>query len=130
LGMGNALPIRNHAKSPETGFESSKGTSGESEVSLQRTNLIVSECAVIRGVPDIPSWVAPPPDRAKLTRSYSCNTFQIRRVNPMECLRVATALFLFTIPLSASAQAPQPIPIETAQTYFSEAQSLCQADHG
>jgi hypothetical protein len=48
----------------------------------------------------------------------------------MECLRVATALFLFTIPLSASAQAPQPIPIETAQTYFSEAQSLCQADHG
>jgi len=48
----------------------------------------------------------------------------------MECLRVATALLLSTIPLTASAQTPQPIPIETAQTYFSEAQSLCQADHG
>lgn len=48
----------------------------------------------------------------------------------MECLRVATALLLSTIPTTASAQTPQPIPIETAQTYFSEAQSLCQADHG
>lgn len=45
----------------------------------------------------------------------------------MECLRLATLLFLSTIPLAASAP---PIPIETAQTYFSEAQSLCQADHG
>jgi hypothetical protein len=48
----------------------------------------------------------------------------------MECVRVARALLLSTIPLAASAQTPQPIPIETAQTYFSEAQSLCQADHG
>jgi hypothetical protein len=48
----------------------------------------------------------------------------------MECLRVATALLLSIIPRTASAQTPQPIPIETAQTYFSEAQSLCQADHG
>lgn len=48
----------------------------------------------------------------------------------MECLRIATALFLSTIPLAASAQTPQPIPIETAQTYFSEAQLLCQVDHG
>ena len=52
------------------------------------------------------------------------------RLNPMECLRVARALLLSTMPLAASAQTPQPIPIETAQTYFSEAQSLCQADHG
>ena len=48
----------------------------------------------------------------------------------MERLRVVTALLLSTIPLAASAQAPRPIPIETAQTYFSEAQSLCQTDHG
>jgi hypothetical protein len=48
----------------------------------------------------------------------------------MECLRVAAALLLSTIPTTASAQTPQPIPIEMAQTYFSEAQSLCQADHG
>jgi hypothetical protein len=48
----------------------------------------------------------------------------------MECLRLAKALFLSTIPLVASAQSNQPIPIETAQAYFSEAQSLCQADHG
>jgi hypothetical protein len=34
------------------------------------------------------------------------------------------------IPSIASTQAPQPIPIETAQTYFAEAQVLCQADHG
>jgi hypothetical protein len=45
-------------------------------------------------------------------------------------LRVARALLLSTLPLAASAQTPQPIPIETAQAYFSEAQSLCQADHG
>jgi hypothetical protein len=48
----------------------------------------------------------------------------------MECLRLAKALFLSTILLVASAQSTQPIPIETAQAYFSEAQSLCQADHG
>jgi hypothetical protein len=47
----------------------------------------------------------------------------------MRCLHVATAL-LSTIPLATSAQNHQPIPIETARTYFSEAQSLCQADHG
>jgi hypothetical protein len=52
------------------------------------------------------------------------------RLNPLECVRVATALLLSTIPLAASAQTPQPIPIETARTYFLEAQSLCQADHG
>ncbi|HEY6369322.1 MAG TPA: hypothetical protein VIX37_01975 [Candidatus Sulfotelmatobacter sp.] len=28
------------------------------------------------------------------------------------------------------AETPEPIPVETAQTYFSEAHSLCQADHG
>jgi hypothetical protein len=44
-------------------------------------------------------------------------------------LRVAGAL-LCTIPLADSSQTRQPIPIETAQTYFSEARSLCQADHG
>jgi hypothetical protein len=48
----------------------------------------------------------------------------------MECLRVVTALLFSTIPLAALAQTPKPIPVETAQTYFSEAQSLCQADHG
>ena len=36
----------------------------------------------------------------------------------MECLRVARALLLFTIPLTASAQTPQPIPIETALPPF------------
>jgi hypothetical protein len=53
-----------------------------------------------------------------------------RETDPVECLRVATALLLSTIPLAASAQTPGTIPIETAQTYFFEAQSLCQADHG
>jgi hypothetical protein len=53
-----------------------------------------------------------------------------RETDPVECLRVATALLLSTIPLAASAQTPGTIPIETAQTYFLEAQSLCQADHG
>jgi hypothetical protein len=48
----------------------------------------------------------------------------------MECLRVARALLFSTIPLAALAQTPEPIPVETAQTYFSEAHSLCQADHG
>jgi hypothetical protein len=48
----------------------------------------------------------------------------------MECLRASMALLLSIIPLTASAQTPQPIPHETAQTYFSEAQSICQADHG
>lgn len=48
----------------------------------------------------------------------------------MECLHASMALLLSIIPLTASAQTPQPIPLETAQTYFSEAQSLCQADHG
>jgi hypothetical protein len=45
-------------------------------------------------------------------------------------LRFAAASSLFMIPSIASTQAPQPIPIETAQTYFAEAQVLCQADHG
>jgi hypothetical protein len=48
----------------------------------------------------------------------------------MECLRASMALLLSINRLTASAQTPQPIPLETAQTYFSEAQSLCQADHG
>ena len=52
------------------------------------------------------------------------------RILPMECLRVATVLLLSTIPFVALAQSPQQIPIETAQSYFAEAQSLCQADHG
>src|SRR5260370_25799005 len=52
------------------------------------------------------------------------------RLNGMECFRVATGLLLSTIPISAWAQTSQPIPVEAAQTYFSEAQSLCQADHG
>jgi hypothetical protein len=47
----------------------------------------------------------------------------------MERLGIVTAL-LSIIPLAASAQAPQPIPIETARAYFSEAQALCQTDHG
>jgi len=48
----------------------------------------------------------------------------------MECLGVATGLLLSTIAIIASVQTSQPIPVEAAQTYFSEAQSLCQADHG
>ena len=36
----------------------------------------------------------------------------------MECLRVARALLLSTIPLTAPAQTPQPIPIETALPPF------------
>jgi len=40
------------------------------------------------------------------------------RWNPMECLRVARALLLSTIPLTALAQTPQPIPIETALAPF------------
>lgn len=36
----------------------------------------------------------------------------------MECLRVARALLLSTIPLAAAAQAPPPIPIETARPPF------------
>jgi hypothetical protein len=64
------------------------------------------------------------------SRWYPCNTLQIGRLKRMECLRVATALLFSTIPLAALAQTPEPIPVETAQTYFSEAHSLCQADHG
>lgn len=48
----------------------------------------------------------------------------------MGCLRLAFVSLLSTIPLIASTQTSEPIPIETAQTYFAEAQSLCQADHG
>jgi hypothetical protein len=48
----------------------------------------------------------------------------------MRYLRFTAASLLSTIPLIASTQTPQPIPIETAQSYFAEAQSLCQADHG
>ena len=51
----------------------------------------------------------------------------------MECPCVARALLLSTILLAASAasaQTPPRIPIETAKMYFSEAQLLCQADHG
>ena len=48
----------------------------------------------------------------------------------MRCLRLAIVSLLSTIPLIASTQTSEPIPIETAQTYFAEAQSLCQADHG
>ena len=43
-------------------------------------------------------------------------------------LLVAVALLCTILP--AASQSPQPIPIETAQTYFSEARSLCQADRG
>ena len=64
------------------------------------------------------------------SRWYPCNTLQIGRLKRMECLRVARALLFSTIPLAALAQTPEPIPVETAQTYFSEAHSLCQADHG
>jgi len=42
----------------------------------------------------------------------------IQRWNPMECLRVARALLLSTIPLTASAQTPPPIPIETTLPPF------------
>jgi hypothetical protein len=38
-------------------------------------------------------------------------------------------LFL-VLPLASSAQLPQAVSTETARTYFAEAQSLCQADHG
>ncbi|MHB1935620.1 MAG: hypothetical protein ACYCOR_03455 [Acidobacteriaceae bacterium] len=48
----------------------------------------------------------------------------------MGCLRLAFVSLLSTIPLIASTQTSEPIPIETAQTYFAEAQLLCQADHG
>lgn len=48
----------------------------------------------------------------------------------MGCLRLAFVSLLSTIPLIASTQTSEPTPIETAQTYFAEAQSLCQADHG
>jgi hypothetical protein len=42
----------------------------------------------------------------------------------------ATVSLLSVISVLASAQEPPSIPIETAQTYFAEARSLCQADHG
>ncbi len=48
----------------------------------------------------------------------------------MDCRRLAAVPLLSTIFLIASAQIPEPIPIETAKTYFAEAQTLCQADHG
>jgi hypothetical protein len=48
----------------------------------------------------------------------------------MGCLCLATVPLLFAISVVTSAQAPRPISIETAQTYFAEARSLCQADHG
>jgi hypothetical protein len=54
----------------------------------------------------------------------------IQRLNPMGMSHIAALTFLAMISLAASGQTSQPIPIETAQTYFSEAQSLCQADHG
>jgi hypothetical protein len=48
----------------------------------------------------------------------------------MVCVRVVRTLLLSTIAFAASAQTSQPIPVGTAQAYFSEARSLCQADHG
>lgn len=48
----------------------------------------------------------------------------------MGYLRLATVRLLLASSVIASAQTPQPIPIEKAQTYFAEARSLCQADHG
>ena len=48
----------------------------------------------------------------------------------MGYMRLAAIPLLFAISFVASAQTPPPIPIETAQTYFAEARSLCQADHG
>jgi hypothetical protein len=50
-------------------------------------------------------------------------------MSPMLC-QIAALSFLATISPLATAQTPQAISIETAQRYFAEAQSLCQADHG
>jgi hypothetical protein len=44
----------------------------------------------------------------------------------MNCARLPAIFFIF----AAWAQTSQPTPIETARTYFAEAQSFCQADHG
>jgi len=48
----------------------------------------------------------------------------------MECLRLAVVSLLPAIPFIVSAQTAQPIPVDTAQKYLAEAQSLCEADHG
>jgi hypothetical protein len=53
-----------------------------------------------------------------------------RRLKFIGISHIAAFSVLATISLAALAQTPEPIPIETAKTYFSEAQSVCQADHG
>ncbi|MGB2671539.1 MAG: hypothetical protein WAO11_12545, partial [Candidatus Acidiferrum sp.] len=49
---------------------------------------------------------------------YNFAVFEVKKEILVECLRVAGALLLSTIPLTASAQTPQPIPIETALPPF------------